>query len=411
MLPRLFTAAVFIMAGLCGLSPVDGQILNGRVKNSLTGEPISGATLMIKGTTIGTATGTDGLFSLSLSGVPAVLVVSHLSYKTLEIPFNIFPEGKIDITLEPGTHDLGAVEISSQRVKQMMMGKPWEILDYEFMDDKLLLLANMNGSMFKPCLILSDFQGDTLAHLDISRAEELYRDFEGAVYLVSVQSVLKIHYTDGVISLEDAGDRETFFNSYPAVVDLKQPWWIIKSYGRSGQKLDYVRYNEVDSNYTIFRTIANQEAIGRASWGAYFDGTEADAHFARVIINRPVYAPMFRMDEELVLFNYYDRAIEFYNDREGEMQRMVDAPFMKDKHCREQILHDRVTGLFYVVFEKNGISSLHQIGLIDGSAEYVSDIPGFVYVENLQIRDGIAYFIYREKNLGEQKRLFRMVLE
>jgi hypothetical protein len=409
MLSRLVATAVLITMGLCGLSPVDGQILNGRVKNATTGELISGATLMIKGTTIGTATGSDGLFSLSLSGVPAVLVVSHLSYKTLEITFTTFPEGKIDITLEPAVHDLGEVRISSERVQQLMPGKPWEILDYEFMDEDLLLLANMNGSMFQPCLILANQQGDTLSRLKISNAEELYRDFEGNVYLVSDKAVLQVRYSDKKLTLSYSGEKEMFFATYPAVVDLKQPWWILRSYGRNGQKIDYIRFNEDDSTYNTFRTVANQDAIDRSYWGPYFDGTEADAHFARVIINRPVYAPLFRSGDELVLFNYYDRAIEFY-DGEGEMSRMVPSSFMKDKRCKEQVLQDRVSGMFYVVFEKNGITSLCLIGLVDGSAEIVDFIPGFAYVENLQIRNGVVYFLYREKNLEEQKRLYKMVL-
>jgi len=53
----------------------------------VNGEPIIGATILLQGTTVGTATDTDGNFSLQAPG-NGVLEVSYIGYKTQVVPIN-----------------------------------------------------------------------------------------------------------------------------------------------------------------------------------------------------------------------------------------------------------------------------------------------------------------------------------
>jgi hypothetical protein len=409
MLTRITAAATFFILGLCSLSMVVGQNFSGRVKDAVTGEPLSGVSVMFKETTVGTATGYDGTFSLTLSDVPAVLVVSHLSYKTLEITINSFPTAKLDITIEPMSHDLGQIDIQANKITEILEGKSYEILDYEFLDKNLLLLANRNGSMFRPCLLLVNLYGDTICSRDISRPEQLYRDFEGNIYFISKLSAWAIGFDGAELHMNYVMEKEEFMNSYPVVVDVRKPDWILKQYGALDQRLDYYRYSEIDSSYNVFCSVVNQDALQRARWGGYFDGTEADAHFAAAIINKPVFAPLFRIGDSLVLFNYLDNCIDFFNQN-GEKQKSLNAPFMKQKVCKKQIYKDEITGKFYALFLKNGISSLHEVSLKTGETHFISDIPGFVFVEKIIIRNSEAFFLYKEKTGDEQKRIYRMKL-
>ncbi len=70
--------------------------VNGKVTNS-NGEPVPGVSIHVKGSTAGTTTTNDGVYSLS---VPenAVLVFSSIGYETVEIPVN--KRSVIDITLQ-----------------------------------------------------------------------------------------------------------------------------------------------------------------------------------------------------------------------------------------------------------------------------------------------------------------------
>lgn len=83
------------------------SIVNGKITDA-NGEPIIGASIVIKGTTNGTITDFDGNFMLEVP-TKATLVVSYVGYKTLEVPVN----GKktLNINLKEDTEMLDEVVV------------------------------------------------------------------------------------------------------------------------------------------------------------------------------------------------------------------------------------------------------------------------------------------------------------
>jgi len=73
------------------------RTVNGTVIYEEDGEPIIGATVHVKGTSIGTATDLDGNFSVSIPDRPATLVVSYVGMVTKELP----AEADMRIALSP----------------------------------------------------------------------------------------------------------------------------------------------------------------------------------------------------------------------------------------------------------------------------------------------------------------------
>ena len=71
------------------LSTLEGsqqqKTISGKVTNKQTGEPLIGATVMVKGTTNGTVTDMDGLFKLNTSSSDKILVFSYVGYISQEI--------------------------------------------------------------------------------------------------------------------------------------------------------------------------------------------------------------------------------------------------------------------------------------------------------------------------------------
>ncbi|MEJ1238036.1 TonB-dependent receptor [Chryseolinea sp. T2] len=59
--------------------------VSGKITEASTGEPLPGATVQIKGTTLGTITDAEGAFSLTVADNATTLVVSFLGYKTVEL--------------------------------------------------------------------------------------------------------------------------------------------------------------------------------------------------------------------------------------------------------------------------------------------------------------------------------------
>ena len=79
----------------------------GIVKDA-TGEPIIGATVMVKGTTNGTITGLDGDFSLNNVEKGSILQVSFVGYQTMEVAWKGTP---LNVTLKEDTQLLDEVVV------------------------------------------------------------------------------------------------------------------------------------------------------------------------------------------------------------------------------------------------------------------------------------------------------------
>jgi len=71
---------------LLGVSMVNAQTksISGIVFSAEDGQPVIGATVLVKGTTLGTITDTDGKFKINLPGNAKTLVFSSVGLKTVE---------------------------------------------------------------------------------------------------------------------------------------------------------------------------------------------------------------------------------------------------------------------------------------------------------------------------------------
>ncbi|MGQ1888845.1 TonB-dependent receptor [Thermophagus sp. OGC60D27] len=91
------------------------QSISGRVMDE-QGEPIPGATVSVKGTTLGTITDMDGNYTLSVPANAEVLVYSFVGMKTLEVP--IGGRAQIDVTMMKdfvGLEEVVVVGYSAQK--------------------------------------------------------------------------------------------------------------------------------------------------------------------------------------------------------------------------------------------------------------------------------------------------------
>ena len=82
----------------------EDRIITGIVKDE-QGEPLVGATVVLKGTNVGTATDIDGTFTLSVADDAQILVVSYTGYSTQEI--SIANQTNVEVTL---SSDLATLE-------------------------------------------------------------------------------------------------------------------------------------------------------------------------------------------------------------------------------------------------------------------------------------------------------------
>lgn len=92
-----------------GLSVAQTRV-TGSVISSEDGEPIVGASVLVKGTTVGTITDMDGNFTLNAPTTAKILRVSYIGMKTSEIAI---VRGKMKIVLEPDAEVLDEVVVTA----------------------------------------------------------------------------------------------------------------------------------------------------------------------------------------------------------------------------------------------------------------------------------------------------------
>lgn len=100
------------------------QTISGIIKDKKTGEALIGATVKIKGTTIGTATDFDGNFTLKTSQpLPLTLVVTYVGYLETEIKV-VSLDKPITIKIDANTTQLKEAEIRDSRVSEKQKQSP-----------------------------------------------------------------------------------------------------------------------------------------------------------------------------------------------------------------------------------------------------------------------------------------------
>jgi len=97
-----------------GLVNAQSRSISGNVFSSDDGQPVIGATVMVKGTTLGTITDTDGKFRLNFPGNAKNLVISYVGMKTMEVE----AKNNIVVKLEPDSRQIQEVVVTAFGIKR-----------------------------------------------------------------------------------------------------------------------------------------------------------------------------------------------------------------------------------------------------------------------------------------------------
>ena len=138
--------------------------------------------------------------------------------------------------------------------------------------------------------------------------------------------------------------------------------------------------------------------------------TDADLRFEEMCFSGPVFAPLCRLDDEILIFNFVDSKLEFYSP-EGIHEKDILINFHKSSHWKEEIISDERCKKVYTLFVRDGISSLREINLENGKLMQTIKIPKFKFIEKIKINDNKLYFLYRKTASDELKAIYVMSLE
>lgn len=97
--------------------------VSGTVRNSISKDAVPAVSVVIKGTSQGTFTNSDGEFSLNVAKLPVVLVFSSVNYDSYEVTVSDATT-KLDVDFKPNTTLGQEVVVSASRVPQRILEAP-----------------------------------------------------------------------------------------------------------------------------------------------------------------------------------------------------------------------------------------------------------------------------------------------
>ena len=133
-------------------------------------------------------------------------------------------------------------------------------------------------------------------------------------------------------------------------------------------------------------------------------------NFTNTMYYEPLYAPLFVVDDTVLIFDHYSNQI-LKIDEFGEKIDSIGISYHENREekWKKLLLKDDGLDEIYSINIKEGHLSLDRINTYNGIIENNYKLK-YRYVENIHIKDGYAYYIYRPYESMQKKYLYRELI-
>ena len=301
--------------------------------------------------------------------------------------------------------------------------------DYSFLPENRLLLLTYEKTLEKQAkLLLADSDREIISTYTVPHeAIYLYTDYDANNYVVCEANIYKINIRNDEIHLLPI-ELDDFYGFHHRVIDT------------IGSKYYYSNYNELYPAVKFYVTQRNDTAhtelyevkddfmmelyraqykyvSGRDKLWAYRkeQATGIDKEiwigansFTHDILYKPVYAPLFIINDTVLIFDQYKNKIlkfDEFNDSVGEyFMNYHQAP--KGEKWEQPIIKDKLEELIYAIYNGGGYTYVRQLKYRTGIIGKTTKLK-FRFIENIKIENGYVYYIYRPFETSQKRFLYR----
>lgn len=431
---RFFLSA-FCLFTLC--LQAESQIrICGRVYDSGTGSPLSRCHILVANSKRGTVTDRDGHFCIRLqSGKDYVLHFSYVGYEaqSRKVSTPLDPGDTLRLALPmdfmPITGKVFTVHAGS-RPDTVTASAAFNIGDFLLDDDGITALT-YNKSLSKDPIIRRFHHKRELRSLalpDGTKAKELYRDYlgrswiiaENMAYLINdpghsftLQKVALDTFTERIKPAEDTLGNKIFFSDFRWYNPEFDYYAYLPVYD-SVEHLAHVEDSTLSHLYRMSYYFASprEKLIARKMEREtgldkrYIAGRRSG--FTHSPYYTPLYAPLFVIDDTVMLFDHYSNHLYQFNRHNEEVGRVPISYHHLETagKWQQQLIIDELTEDIYSIYRRQGYTYLGHVNVRSGSLDFMFKLS-YKYVERIRIRDGFSYYIYRPEHSIQRKFLYR----
>jgi len=321
------------------------------------------------------------------------------------------------------------VVITANKVDTVFGHQAFSVEDFEVLDDKRLLLLGYNKSETKlPQVILTDKSHNVTFTLNVpNKANELYKDYAGNYYIECEDAVYMVNVYMNELRLYKV-DLNEYYNYYKRVIDTLEANYYYSDYNElypavkfyTTQMGDTVptEIYEVKDDFMMELYRAQYKYVsGRDKLWAYRKEQETGidkevwigaSSFTQDILYKPIYAPLFLINDSIMIFDTYKDKLMFYdefNDSIGSVQIHFQNSRRKEK-WEKPMLIDEYQDQIYAVFNSAGYFILKTIDRNTGQTGTAFKLTN-QFVERIQIINGYVYYIYRPYESSQKKFIYK----
>ena len=367
-----------------------------------------------------------GELTLHSMNVGDVIYFSHVAYHEMEhiITKDDIKNKSLTIKMFMKFYELPEVTIVENIPRVAYNNKVVSVADYEMNEQGIYLLAHR---MRNYSLLHLSYDFDTLAEIELPRKfDRFYKDVYDQIHVLSQDSAYWVgtmmrgdEYVGMILTM---GIRIEQFDYIHAHVSAATDQVIITHlYSNRGQELFYFDIGENEEkkiDTTLLEHIRWEEGCMLMENVRKF-GPMGWKGEAQVLFEKPIYDPVFNMNNEIFVFNFEDNIINHYDNR-AEKLNTFPLTFHKQNSWNnkvrlvegwnKKVLMDENNSSFYAVFLNQGVTTLKKIDVAHGTVSNSAVLGGFPFVEKLKIYNGKAYFLYAN-DYTNNKRLYEVAIE
>jgi len=412
--------------------------LKGVVVDEVSGDPILNATIYIPQANKGVTSNKDGEFIIQLYSWSKITISArHVGYHgeiskvDLENSVNKSDTIQYNISLKPKSYLLYPANVSAKQkiTPDIVVGhREYSVSDFEFLESHIILLTYNKRLEKESVLRLTDNSGKQLSSLLIPcESQELYRDYLGNIYLLCSGKVMRVELRGTTLYLNNI-DTEDFDRRITPCIDTLADQICFTNYHPDYPQFEYYSYNVSDSSSKMLTQVRDEELYGKYRYEFVFmsfedqvyamrmeDETGVDMHdiaaqmtgFTKSIYYRPLYAPLFIINDTIYIFDHYKNNIFKFNSRSKRVGDVAINYHNENKKSgwKKKLIKDEVTGKIYALFAQKGYCFLSNINPETGKQIDKFKLY-FKYPENIKVSKGKAYYIYRPIDSIQKKYLY-----
>lgn len=397
---------------------------------------LAGVNVYQDGGNNGTFSGPEGDFLLEVTD-PGTRVVffSHIGYEKSSRSISGLAPGdtiKMDVNLVVSPSILQPVTVKARpRPETVFASVEFNVADFEFIKDKILLISYKAKIEKDAELFLIDDNSTVFARRKIEPDPiELFKDFEGNVNLVYKDTVFRISLHRNEISLQPINFSD-FNELIKPCLDKVDEKIIFSDYVSCFPEFNYYYFSSRNSKIASFKKVSNGPLMREFRYEYYFlpprgklearqlaKELKTDKYvvaaamtgFQKSFYYTPLYAPLFVINDSILVFDHYENKLYFFNQYTEPIDSIeINYHIAPEEKWSRRLIRDDVKDNIYSLYNKNGFYFLKRLDIKTGSPDTAFRLYN-KYAEKIKIHNDYVYYTYRPFESLQKKFLYKEMI-